>query len=240
MLLSFIVLLTVVAVIVAMFSMLWRERRSSSDAAIAVLCGLALVAWAAVAFVVARRGGFVASSTDAVPPIGRALGLALLVMAGVVAISPSLRRMLSSQRFLLRLNLWRLLGVLFFTLMFVGQLPAVFAVPAGTGDILIGATAFWIASGVGTAAGRRPAIVFTLLGMLDLVVAVTLGMMTTPGPTFVLHGVPTGEVLTQFPMALVPAFLVPLAFALHVVSLWQLVRGSWAGESRAVLRPSMS
>ena len=240
MLLSFIILLTVVAVIVAIFSMLWRERRSSGDAVIAVLCGLALAAWAAIAFVLARRGGLVASPTDTIPPVGRVLGLGFLVTVGAVAISPSLRRMLSSQQFLLRLNLWRLLGVLFFTLMFMGQLPAVFAVPAGAGDILIGATAFWIASGVGTAAGRRPAIVFTLLGMLDLVVAVTLGMMTTPGPTLVLHTVPSGEVLTQFPMALVPSFLVPLAFALHIVSLWQLVRGSWAGESRAVLRPSMS
>jgi hypothetical protein len=29
--------------------------------------------------------------------------------------------------------------------------------------------------------------------------------------------------MTRFPMALVPTFLVPLAFVLHFVSLWQLL-----------------
>ena len=33
--------------------------------------------------------------------------------------------------------------------------------------------------------------------------------------------------LIEFPLALVPTFLVPLAFALHVVSLWQLFGGTW-------------
>jgi hypothetical protein len=38
---------------------------------------------------------------------------------------------------------------------------------------------------------------------------------------------PTSEMATRFPLALVPTFLVPLAWTLHVVSLWQLLGGSW-------------
>jgi hypothetical protein len=50
--------------------------------------------------------------------------------------------------------------------------------------------------------------------------------MTNSGPMQVFHTVPTAELLTEFPLALVPAFLVPLAVMLHVLALLQLVRGS--------------
>jgi hypothetical protein len=60
------------------------------------------------------------------------------------------------------------------------------------------------------------------------VVAIALGVMCNPGPTQVFHTVPTAELLVQYPLALVPAFLVPLAFTLHVVSLLQLLRGTWS------------
>jgi len=55
-------------------------------------------------------------------------------------------------------------------------------------------------------------------------------VMTNPGPTQVFHPIPNAELLTQYPLALVPAFLVPLAFTLHVASLLQLLRGTWGGE----------
>jgi hypothetical protein len=38
--------------------------------------------------------------------------------------------------------------------------------------------------------------------------------------------------VTRIPLALVPTFLVPLAVALHVISLWQLFGGPW-GSHRA-------
>ncbi len=44
------------------------------------------------------------------------------------------------------------------------------------------------------------------------------------------HTTPTPEVLTRFPLALVPGFLVPLAFMVHFVSLWQLRRDRWRSE----------
>lgn len=61
--------------------------------------------------------------------------------------------------------------------------------------------------------------------MADLVVAISLGVMTNPGPTQAFHTTPTGEMLVHYPLVLVPGFLVPLAFTLHVVSLVQLVKG---------------
>jgi hypothetical protein len=227
-LLSVVALLTAAAVVAALFLVLWIERTSPRDALIAATSGVLLVGWAIAVIVLARAGWFVATPEDAVPPIGRVIGLALLALFAALAASPSLRRLLSRQSTIIRLHLWRFFGAVFLTLMALGLLPALFALPAGIGDILVAAAAPWVARGLDTPGGRRRAIVFGLLGMLDLIVAAGLGITTNPGPGHLFHTVPSSEVLTRFPMALVPAFLVPLAFTLHVVSLWQLVGGSWA------------
>ena len=52
-----------------------------------------------------------------------------------------------------------------------------------------------------------------------------------PGPAQVFYTTPEPELLTRFPLALVPGFLVPLALLVHFVSLWQLRPGR-PGEPR--------
>jgi hypothetical protein len=118
-----------------------------------------------------------------------------------------------------------------------GQLPALWALPAGIGDILVGVTAPWVARDVDTHRGRRRAIIWNLFGIADLIVAVGLGIMTSPGPTQVFETAPTSELMTHFPMALVPTFLVPLAFVLHVISLWQLLGAPWVARPAASSAP---
>jgi len=155
----------------------------------------------------------------------------LLVVAISLAVSPSLRCLLSRQANLIRLHLWRFEGIVFLILMVQGQMPALWALPAGIGDILVAGTATWIAGHLDSPGGSRRAITWNLLGIADLIVAVALGIMTNPGPTQVFYTTPTSEMVTRFPLALVPAFLVPLAFILHVISLWQLLGGTWARKS---------
>jgi hypothetical protein len=216
-----------VAVVVAIFLVMWRERASARDSRTAVVSGIVLAAWAIVTTILSRRGTYQPPDPYSPPPIGITLVLVLLVLAACLLASPTLRRLLTNQKNLILLNLWRLVGAVFLMLMASGQMPALWALPAGIGDVLVGAAAPWIARDVETPQGRRRAIVFNLLGMLDLVVAVGLGIMTSPGPAQVFHTTPTSEMATRFPLALVPTFLVPLAWTLHVVSLWQLLGGSW-------------
>jgi hypothetical protein len=120
-------------------------------------------------------------------------------------------------------------GIVFLLLMAYGQMPGLWALPAGIGDILVGAMAFWVASGLRTSHGIQRAIIFNLFGLVDLIMAVGLGIMTSPGPLQVFQTTPTSELATRFPLVLVPTFLVPLAFMLHIVSLWQLF-GRLEGE----------
>jgi len=186
--------------------------------------GVVLAAWAVVIVVLGRRGSFDPGPQAALPPVGINLLVTMGGLALVLTFSRTLRELLTNVPNLVRLNVWRLEGIVFLLLMMGGRVPALWALPAGVGDVLIGATAFWVARDVDSPRGRRRAIVFTLLGMLDLVVAITLGMTTNPGPTHIFKTTPSAVMLVHYPLVLVPGFLVPLAFTLHVVTLRLLLK----------------
>jgi hypothetical protein len=217
-------------VVVALFLVMWREHRSPREAAIAAIAGAVLAVWATLTAVLAARGVFLQPDSTTVPPIGVALVLVIVGLTLSLVSSESLRRLLTNQKKLIRLNVWRLVGLVFLLLMAQGQMPALWALPAGIGDVIVGATAFWVAGQLDTPGAMRRAIIFNWFGLADLVVAVGLGMMTSLGPTRVFHTTPTSELATHFPLVLVPAFLVPLAFTLHVISLWQLFGWRWVSR----------
>lgn len=232
-LLTLVVLGSTAVVVAAMFLVLWRARTSAHAARIAILTGAALSLWAVVASVLAYRGTFHPRDLESAPPVGIQLIVVLSLIFVSLTASTSLRRLLTRQSSLVRLHLWRLVGILFLVLMLRGQVPALWALPAGIGDILVGVTAPWVARDVDTPRGRRRATIWNLFGLADLIVAVGLGIMTSPGPTQVFRTAPTTEFMTLFPMALVPTFLVPLAVTLHVVSLWQLRGRTWVPHPAA-------
>jgi hypothetical protein len=221
-------------VVVALFMVLWRARTSARESVVAIISGIALAVWAVTAGALASRGSLRQPDTPTIPPIGIVLAVVFVGMALALGFSGTLRRLLTNQKHLIWLNVWRLLGVVFLILMAQGQMPALWALPTGIGDIIVGVAAPWIARGIDAHGGRQRAVLFNLFGMLDLIVAVGLGMMTNTGPTQVFHTTPTSVLATNFPLALVPGFLVPLGFALHVVSLWQLLGGSWRPGLNAI------
>jgi len=229
-LLAWLVVVPMAAVVVAVFAVMWRERTSTRTALVAVIAGAVLAAWAALTVVLALRGFYKPPDTRSPPPVGIQLAIALVGLALFLAISPSLRSLLTNQKNLIRLNAWRLVGAVFLVLMLAGQMPALWALPSGIGDVIVGLAAFSVANRLDRPGGRRLAIIFNLFGLADLVVAIGLGIMTNTGPAQVFHTTPTSELATQFPLALVPTFLVPLAFVLHFVSLWQLFGLTWVRE----------
>src|SRR4051812_29164334 len=151
------------------------------------------------------------------PPL--ALGIA--VLAPTVAFLVWFTRSAAFRDFSMALNprvltfvqSWRLAGFVFVVLAAYGILPKVFALPAGWGDIAIGATASLVALKLAKAERRSGFILWQVLGMTDLVVAVTLGTLAG----FVdPHGIPTSA-MTVLPMSLIPTFAVPLFFILHII-----------------------
>ncbi len=115
---------------------------------------------------------------------------------------------------------WRIAGFVFLVLAAYGILPGLFALPAGWGDMIIGATAPLVALMLANSGHRRSFIAWQLLGMADLVTAVTLGTLAR---VIDPHGVATSA-MTVLPMSLIPTFAVPLFMILHVICIAQAAR----------------
>jgi hypothetical protein len=75
-----------------------------------------------------------------------------------------------------------------------------------------------------TAQGRKAAIAWNILGLVDFAVAITMGMITSPGRFQLI--VPTVQSIGAgaYPDVLTPAFVVPSSILLHALSLRQLLR----------------
>jgi hypothetical protein len=65
---------------------------------------------------------------------------------------------------------------------------------------------------------------WNLLGLLDLTNAIITGFLTSPSPLQVLAFDAPNQLISEFPMVLVPVFGVPLGVILHVASLVKLGR----------------
>jgi hypothetical protein len=116
--------------------------------------------------------------------------------------------------------------------MALGRLPAIFALPAGLGDIAAGLAAPLVARRLAQGTGRRRAVWFHLFGILDLVVALGIGFLAGLGPWRPLEVTPSTEALSLLPLVLVPTTAVPLAIALHLVALRRLRAAARPAEDR--------
>lgn len=194
-----------------------RERRSAVRTAAAVLLG-----WFAVAVVLACFGVYRAAP-DRLPTIQYGISLPLLAGWLLMWRSPATRRVIDAapQQWLIGIQVYRVLGLIFLVLYVSGDLPGPFAWPAGVGDVAVGLLAALVAR----ADFDRPSTCFTavslwnVLGILDLIVAVAMGLLTVPSPLQRLAFNRPTELITVFPLVLIPTFLVPLSLLLHLASL---------------------
>jgi hypothetical protein len=181
--------------------------------------------WIVVAFTLSIRGFFVGSAATEVPRIAYAL-LPLAIGYLAYRLLPSVRTVVGEipLHWIIGLQLYRALGVVFLVEWMLGALPGAFALPAGIGDIAIGLAAPWVAARVrdGAPRAREVAILWNVLGIADLVVAVTMGVTTTPGPLHLFALDNPNLAIIMMPLVLVPTIAVPFSILLHLIGLHRL------------------
>ncbi len=156
-------------------------------------------------------------------PLGAAAALPVVAYAICYLTWTEFRRFVlaANLRLLTLAQTWRVGGVVFLILHGQGLLPGVFALPAGWGDIAIGVTAPLVAWAI-SSKNRFPKKIFiswNVLGMLDLVMAVSLGILASASPLGVLAGEITTQIMGTFPLSLIPTFFVPLLIIFHLIAL---------------------
>jgi hypothetical protein len=185
---------------------------------------LFLGAWFAAAVLASAVGLF---DSKGGPPLG--LGLfVLLPTVGLLSawrISPLLREAARS------IPLWkltfshvlRLEGAMFVIDAARGKLPALFGYVAGIGDVIaaLGAIplALALAKGTRTPGLRARFAAWNVFGLIDLITAITLGILCSPTTVGILHhgGASTGS-FGLLPTSLVPTFFVPAYVLTHLLA----------------------
>jgi len=175
-----------------------------------------------------------------VPGLGLAIILPMVILGLTVRHSPTLFRALQAIPLsaLIGVNVIRAFGATFLLLYTAGRLPAPFAPVAGWGDILVGLTALpvaWLAYKRGGGA-HLTILLWNSVGFLDLVTAVTLGVLSSPGPLHFILAEPGSGIMTTLPWLLIPGFLVPLLASTHLAVFYRLSkRGSLPAEREGTL-----
>ena len=197
----------------------------ASRAGVSALVSALLVVWVGLIFAFGATEAFVVASGT--PPLRLLAAVLGPVIAFLIAyrLSAAVREfaLIADLRFVTATQAWRFGGFAFLALYTYGVLPGYFAWPAGLGDMAIGAAAPWMLVGLarepGFAASRR-FVTWNVLGILDLIVAVTLGAVVPLLFPNVVGAIPTGA-MTRLPLVLIPGFFVPGFLILHVIALAQ-------------------
>jgi len=186
---------------------------------------LVLSAWFLLVVSLGAAGAFVAR--PGTPPIVLAIGVGapLLLFFAWLRLSQAFRDFVLSLdlRLIAGIQAWRWAGLGFLSLYAHNVLPAVFALPAGLGDMAIGFTAPWMILALVRQPGFAASATFirwNVLGILDLVVALTIGTVSAT----LASGAP-GEISTApmatLPLLLISVYLVPAFLMLHTAALMQ-------------------
>ena len=173
-----------------------------------IFCALLFLVWFAATPLLAQSGFFIG--------VGIPIVLVLTLIFGfVLMFSKTFRKLLTAtpMHWIIGIQVFRVLGGIWLIGYAQGQLPGLFALPAGIGDTLTGLTAPLVAywSYKKWEGAQFVAFIWCLFGTLDLLDAITLANLSN---LTALIGV--------LPFVLIPAFGVPRSLVLHGYTFWLL------------------
>jgi hypothetical protein len=195
-----------------------------------------LAGWLVTVWVLAVRGAFASLSNGSAIAQLAFVPLVILILLGAALFATMRSAVLTAAldtaplSWLVGIQVYRVLGLVFLLAWSRGFLPGYFALPAGIGDALVGVLAIPLALGLRSDSlfVRRLALGWNILGIVDLVNAVSMGV--TSAVVQLQAAPPSGgsaaavSPLLLYPLVLVPTFGVPLALILHSLSIRQLHR----------------
>lgn len=192
----------------------------------ALKAGLAilLLLWFAAAYVIGVEGLLANHQSAVMAPIALSAIIPVALFLLAYRVSARFRRFVLSQdlRTLTMVQHWRVIGFVFLALYAFDVLPALFAWPAGVGDVAMGIAAIFIVARM----DRDPDFVrsagfvrYNLLGLLDFAVAVaTAGLSAGAFPGLIANGA-TSAPMDVWPLNIFPSFIVPAFIILHLTVL---------------------
>jgi len=186
--------------------------------------------WIGLAIALATSGIY-SPTASPVPIVGVMAGLPV-VAAAIAALSfAKVREALLALpiTLLVGLNAMRIFGGFFLLLALQDRLSGPFPQSAGWGDVIVGLTAIPLTLAIArNPRGHRGALLaWNLFGTLDLIVAVTLGIISAPGSPLQLIGGTVGSTAVwMLPWSNIPTLLVPFYLITHAIIFAHLARAN--------------
>lgn len=170
-----------------------------------------------------------------VPYVGISVAAPLVAVLFAVVYRSDFRKALLAvpTALLVGLNFSRVFGAFFLILAASGRLGGPFPASAGWGDVLTGLIALSLALAMARGRAAPGAVIgWNAFGMLDLVVAVALGVLSAPGSPIQVIDAGVGSTAVQvLPWSLIPTVLVPFYLIVHGVIFAQVRIGRLAASS---------
>ena len=184
-----------------------------------------LLGWWVLAFVMSYLEVFASNPYSIIPSLTIAAGILLPIVVGVALLQgwPLVGEAVDKVPvyFLIGLQFYRAFGIVFLAYYSVGMLPGEFALPAGLGDVVVGISGpvvgYLFYAGHGWA--RKAGMIWNVFGVLDLVVAVTMGFLSSPSKFQAVAFDHPNTLISVYPLVMVPVFAVPLSIILHFAAM---------------------
>ncbi len=196
-----------------------KNKKISWKYSFVILAGL--LCWFGIVFFMGRTGVF--SKNPLVAPY---LAIGFIFLFGILQKlyhNETIRKLFehTSQPWLIGIQLYRIVGFYFIYLYHQGVLPGLFAFSAGIGDMIVGFSAPFVAYTIYKQKpyAKKLAIFWNIIGIIDLVIAIGIGIIGFPRPIQFLPLQPSMEQISLFPLMMIPLFAVPLALFLHFCGL---------------------
>lgn len=200
--------------------------------------------WIGFAIALATTGIYSATATP-VPVVGIMVVLPLVATGAAASLSGGVRETLLvlPVPLLLGLNALRILpGAFILLLASQGKLSGPFPQSAGWGDIIVGVIAIplMLVAARNFAGSRRGLLAWNILGTLDLLEAVALGVLSAPGSPLQIYGGTVGSTaMWSLPWSSIPTLLVPFYFITHGIIFARLLQGERRTDGFAASQASL-
>jgi hypothetical protein len=203
-----------------------NPRASDDQSGMTTILALIGAAWLLVIVLAGMAGVFEAGPSRPPLPLFAALVAPPVVFLLAYRISPALRDFVLGLdlRLLTAVQSWRVLGGMFLFLYAFDLRPALFAFPAGIGDVAVGIAAIFVLRAMldDHPHWRRRVLLLNLGGLLDFVFAIATGVLTSNSALGLFQPATPMPSMGLMPLSLVPTFFVPLWIIFHAASLLQL------------------
>lgn len=222
--LTLITSLSVVSIILY-YAILKLSKTVEARKTILIITGIYFFGGLLGSLLLAINNMYLTTPDQIIPPVAIAMIIPQIMGLVILRWSPFLNLIKKSKlSFLIAIQIYRVLGILFIIVALRGLLAPEFAWSAGIGDIVVGLFAPIVSYSIAKNKkyARKFAYIWNIFGIADLLIAGILGFGTIDGNTKFIDTNVVSTNLIQFPLVLVPVFGVPLAILLHIYSLYLL------------------